>query len=94
MSDVSVENRQTNIAEKLSELYDNEYTDAFDVLEKQNKGDMEIIDLLRTSLMVGVSFSSMIFRINLFLKCKIYNMKCLIASTFQNDRIISLQRLK
>ncbi|KAH3830286.1 hypothetical protein DPMN_103526 [Dreissena polymorpha] len=49
--DLSDVNRPTKIAEKMSELYDNEWTDAFDSLEKSNPGlDIEktLLDILKT----------------------------------------------
>ena len=53
ITDLSDQNRPTKIAEKLSELYDNQWTDAFDALESENKNEREILDILLESLMVG-----------------------------------------
>jgi flagellin-specific chaperone FliS len=53
ITDLSDQNRPTKIAEKMSELYDNQWTDAFDALEKKNASDLEIITALLTSLMVN-----------------------------------------
>ncbi|XP_052278882.1 uncharacterized protein LOC127877239 isoform X2 [Dreissena polymorpha] len=46
IADLSDVNRPTKIAEKMSELYDNEWTDAFDSLEKSNPG----LDVVKTLL--------------------------------------------
>ena len=51
--DLSDQNRPTKIAEKLSELYDNQWRDAFNALKSLNKDEKEILDVLLESLMVG-----------------------------------------
>lgn len=38
IADLSDENRPTKIAEKFSELYDNQWTDAFEAVEKLHPG--------------------------------------------------------
>ncbi|XP_052794075.1 uncharacterized protein LOC128227501 [Mya arenaria] len=45
IADLSDQNRPTKIAEKMSELYDNEWTDAYDDLEKNSSGT-DIISIL------------------------------------------------
>ncbi|XP_045206821.2 uncharacterized protein LOC123559064 [Mercenaria mercenaria] len=56
IADLSDENRPTKLAEKYSELYDNEWTDAFDVLTKDGKrNDQEAIQILAKSLCVAYS---------------------------------------
>jgi hypothetical protein len=52
ITDLSDQNRPTKIAEKMAELYDNQWTDAFDALEQTDKNEREIISLLLESLMV------------------------------------------
>ncbi|XP_053400501.1 uncharacterized protein LOC123558290 [Mercenaria mercenaria] len=46
ISDLSDQNRPTKIAEKMSELYDNQWTDAFDALQ----GEMDEREIIRTLL--------------------------------------------
>ncbi|XP_045203864.2 uncharacterized protein LOC123556873 [Mercenaria mercenaria] len=50
IADLSDQNRPTKIAEKMSELYDNQWTDAFDALAG-NMRETDIIKLLRDLLM-------------------------------------------
>ncbi|XP_060565681.1 uncharacterized protein LOC132724742 [Ruditapes philippinarum] len=50
IADLSDQNRPTKVAENFSELYDNEWTDAFDVLQDE-LGEKETIDFLLNSLM-------------------------------------------
>jgi hypothetical protein len=52
ITDLSDQNRPTKIAEKMAELYDNQWTDAFDALEQTDKNEKEIITMLLESLMV------------------------------------------
>ncbi|KAH3834027.1 hypothetical protein DPMN_107345 [Dreissena polymorpha] len=48
ITDLSDENRPTKLAEIYSEMYDNEWTDAFEELEKQGSKELNIIsDLLK-----------------------------------------------
>lgn len=51
ITDLSDQNRPTKIAEKLSELYDNQWTDAFDVLQEDNNDERAIIRELLEMLM-------------------------------------------
>ena len=51
IADLSDENRPTKLAEKYSELYDNEWTDAFEVTEEL-KGEKQAIKILLTILQV------------------------------------------
>ncbi|XP_060600280.1 interaptin-like [Ruditapes philippinarum] len=53
ITDLSDQNRPTKIAEKMAELYDNQWTDAFDALEQTDKNEKEIITLLLESLMTA-----------------------------------------
>ncbi|XP_053399155.1 uncharacterized protein LOC123556778 [Mercenaria mercenaria] len=53
ITDLSDQNRPTKISEKMSELYDNQWTDAFDALEKQKMQEREIIYALLQSLMTA-----------------------------------------
>ncbi|XP_053399157.1 meiosis-specific nuclear structural protein 1-like isoform X2 [Mercenaria mercenaria] len=50
ITDLSDPNRPTKIAEKMSELFDNQWTDAFDVLERE-MDDRQIIETLLDTLM-------------------------------------------
>ena len=52
--DLSDQNRPTKLAEMYSELYDNRWTDAFEILTKVDKtgSDRNAIDFLLESLMV------------------------------------------
>ncbi|XP_060567421.1 uncharacterized protein LOC132726169 [Ruditapes philippinarum] len=50
IADLSDQNRPTKVAENFSELYDNEWTDAFDVLQDE-LGEKETIDFLLITLM-------------------------------------------
>ena len=57
IADLSDENRATKLAEKLSELYDNEWTDLFEVTKQQNAKlddvDKSIAEGLRDVLKVN-----------------------------------------
>ena len=46
ITDLSDQNRPTKLAEKMSELYDNQWTDAFDELEHTKMKETEIIRIL------------------------------------------------
>ena len=46
ITDLSDQNRPTKLAEKMSELYDNQWTDAFDELEQTQMKETEIIRIL------------------------------------------------
>ncbi|XP_060565687.1 uncharacterized protein LOC132724746 [Ruditapes philippinarum] len=52
ITDLSDQNRPTKVAEKLSELYDNQWTDAFDILEQQME-EKQVIQKLLNTLMVA-----------------------------------------
>lgn len=55
ITDLSDTNRPTRIAEKFSELYDNEWTDAFEALTSQyHMSEREAVDLLLRILKVHV----------------------------------------
>lgn len=55
ITDLSDTNRPTRIAEKFSELYDNEWTDAFEALTSQyHMSEREAVDLLFRILKVHV----------------------------------------
>lgn len=55
VADLSDVNRPTKIAEKFSELYDNEWTDAFEALTTQyHMSDKEAVDTLLRILKVSV----------------------------------------
>lgn len=51
IADLSDENRPTKIAEKMSELYDNQWTDAYDALQNE-MDEKDIIKFLLDILMV------------------------------------------
>jgi len=46
ITDLSDQNRPTKLAEKMSELYDNQWTDAFDELDQTKMEETEIIRIL------------------------------------------------
>ncbi|KAK3593595.1 hypothetical protein CHS0354_018691 [Potamilus streckersoni] len=54
IADLSDPNRPTKLSEQFSEMYDNEWTDAFDELEKLlgGKGEKEIISYLRDFILL------------------------------------------
>lgn len=55
ITDLSDTNRPTRIAEKFSELYDNEWTDAFEALTSQyHMSEREAVDTLLRILKVSV----------------------------------------
>lgn len=55
IADLSDQNRATKLAEKLSELYDNEWTDTFEAAKEKTKKDDQIIaESLRDILKVVV----------------------------------------
>jgi hypothetical protein len=49
-ADLDNRNRPTKLAEKCAELYDNQWTDAFDVLEKHYQDDEYVIEALLIDL--------------------------------------------
>ena len=46
ISDLSDKNRPTKLAERYTELYDNQWTDAFVVLQASHKDDGTLIEIL------------------------------------------------
>ena len=50
--DISDENRPTKLAERYNELYDNDWTDAFDTLTAKGQTDEMVIKTLKDILMV------------------------------------------
>lgn len=55
IADLSDPNRPTKLAEKISELYDNQWTDAYEELEGERiMSDREIVDKLLKTLMVKI----------------------------------------
>ncbi|XP_052794314.1 uncharacterized protein LOC128227638 isoform X1 [Mya arenaria] len=46
IADLSDKNRPTKLGERYSELYDNQWTDAFDVFDKQGMSERDVIKLL------------------------------------------------
>ena len=52
IADLSDPNRPTKIAEMISELYDNEWTNAFEALQTRKVDDKEIINILLETFMV------------------------------------------
>ena len=52
ITDLSDDNRPNKLAEKFSELYDNEWTEAFEKLEGGGKGEIYIIGRLLGLLQV------------------------------------------
>lgn len=62
ITDLSDVNRPTKIAEKFSELYDNEWTDAFEALTSQyHMSEKEAVDNLLRILKVVVYHSCLFF---------------------------------
>jgi hypothetical protein len=58
ITDLSDRNRPTKLAEKCAELYDNQWTDAFEILEKKYfSNDEAVIDSLLHILQVTMLFS-------------------------------------
>jgi hypothetical protein len=58
VADLSDVNRPTKIAEKFSELYDNEWTEAFEALTTQfHMSEKEAVDTLLRILKVSVKFN-------------------------------------
>lgn len=53
IADLSDPNRPTKLAEEYSELYDNEWTDAFEALKKCKKSEDEISSTLLDIIMVS-----------------------------------------
>lgn len=53
IADLSDTNRPTKIAERFSELYDNEWTEAFEKLTRKNKTEKEIINYLLSIVKVS-----------------------------------------
>jgi hypothetical protein len=54
IADLSDPNRPTKIGEMYSEVYDNEWTDAFEALTNAGYDEREAIDTLRLTLMVFI----------------------------------------
>lgn len=52
IADLNDQNRPTKLAEMYGELYDNEWTNAFEALTQNGYSDIESIDTLRTTLLV------------------------------------------
>jgi len=55
--DLSDQNRPTKLGEMYNELYDNEWTDAFEGLQSAGYTDLETVDTLRMTLEVTVSYT-------------------------------------
>ena len=55
IADLSDENRPTKLVEKLSELYDNEWTNAYGVLEERYPGN-EVVNILLNLLQVRTTY--------------------------------------
>lgn len=71
IADLSDQNRPTKIGEKFSELYDNQWTDAFDAL-KDDMDEREIIDVLLDILMKSYQHCKAIAIDNYFEKVQRY----------------------
>ncbi|XP_060582851.1 repetitive organellar protein-like [Ruditapes philippinarum] len=56
ITDLSDRNRPTKLAEKCAELYDNQWTDAFEILEKYFSTDEAVIESLLHVLQVTMNF--------------------------------------
>ena len=56
ITDLSDRNRPTKIAEKCAELYDNQWTDAFDVLESHFDTEEAVIEVLLHILQVCLKY--------------------------------------
>lgn len=52
ITDLSDTNRPTKLAEIYSELYDDEWTDAYEGLQNTGYTELETIDILRETLLV------------------------------------------
>lgn len=52
LADLSDKNRPTRLAEMYQELYDNEWTNAYEVFENHFKDERKIIDILLQMLKV------------------------------------------
>jgi DNA-directed RNA polymerase subunit F len=53
IADLSDRDRPTKLAEKFAELYDNQWSDAFEELQKSFSSDEQIIEILLEILMVS-----------------------------------------
>ena len=58
IADLSDPNRPTKIAEKFSELYDNEWTEAFEELSKKSRKEEECIEILLVVVTVCIYISA------------------------------------
>lgn len=54
IADLSDKNRPVKLAERYCELYDNQWTDAYDVLEKRFEREQHIIESLFEILQVNI----------------------------------------
>ena len=61
IADLSDENRPTKLVEKLSELYDNEWTNAYGVLEERYPGN-EVVNILLNLLQVRSTYLKINYR--------------------------------
>ncbi|XP_052794317.1 uncharacterized protein LOC128227638 isoform X4 [Mya arenaria] len=59
IADLSDKNRPTKLGERYSELYDNQWTDAFDVFDKQGMSERDVIKLLLKILQSGKEVPSL-----------------------------------
>ena len=55
ITDLSDRNRPTKLAEKFAELYDNQWTDAFDILERIFHSEEGVIGVLLQILQVTIN---------------------------------------
>lgn len=55
IADLSDMNRPTKLGEMYSELYDNEWTDAYEGLLKSGKEETQAIEILKRTLLVNTS---------------------------------------
>lgn len=62
ITDLSDANRPTKLSEKYSELYDNEWTDAFEALEGEMSSDKEVVRSLLETLQVNSCISFFLHR--------------------------------
>jgi hypothetical protein len=52
IADLSDKNRPTKLSERYQELYDNQWTDAFEIINGKNVTEEDVIQMLRVTLMV------------------------------------------
>lgn len=56
IADLSDKNRPTKISERYQELYDNQWTDAFEIIDETLRGEEKTIQVLKEILLVRNNF--------------------------------------